>query len=525
VADAPGHEQYTRNMATGASASDFGVILVDAANGVTAQTRRHACILSLLGVRDVALVVNKMDAVGYSEAVFDAIALEFGRFAAGLSFRSVEAVPVSALTGENVVAGSEKMAWSAASPLLTQLENAPGPGSEPGAPFRMPVQWVSRPNDGFRGYAGTIVSGAIAVGDEIVAYPSGRRATLARIVTYDGDLKEAVAGDAVTLALDRELDIARGDVLACAQDAPEISDQIAAHVVWMGEDPMLPGRTYVMQCGAQTATATIGALKHRISIDTLEEKPARKLDINEFGFCNIGLSQPIVFDPYPVSRDMGGFILIDRLSNATVAAGMISFGLRRATNIQWQALSIDKQARADLKHQRPCVLWFTGLSGAGKSTIADLVDKKLHHRGRHTYVLDGDNVRHGLNKDLGFTDADRVENIRRVAETARLFVDAGMIAIVSFISPFRSERAMARELVGEGEFLEIHVDTALAACERRDPKGLYAKARAGLIRNFTGIDSAYEAPETPELRLDTERFDAEELADEVIAELVRRRLI
>ncbi len=525
VADTPGHEQYTRNMATGASTCDFAVLLVDAREGATTQTHRHACILALLGLRKIALAVNKMDLVGYSRARFEEIAEDFTAFAGGLGLEEVVAIPVSALKGDNVLQPSANMHWYRGPTLMAHLETVEVASDRAGQPFRMPVQWVARAGSDFRGFAGTILSGVVRPDDEVAVLPTGRAAHVKRIVTYDGDLDEARPGDAVTLTLDVELDVSRGDVLA-APDAPaQVSDQIAADLVWMADEPMLPGRVYLLKAGHQTATATITALKHKINVNTLEHQAGKMLELNEAGMCNLSLNRPLVFDPYKQSRDMGGFILIDRFSNDTVGAGMIEFGLRRATNIHWQALDVDRHARAELKGQRPCVLWFTGLSGAGKSTIANLIEKKLHAQGRHTYLLDGDNVRHGLNKDLGFTDADRVENIRRVAETAKLFVDAGLIVMVSFISPFRSERQMARELFGEGEFFEVFVDTPLEVCEQRDPKGLYKKARAGLIKNFTGIDSLYEPPQAPEIRLNASRQGPEDLAESVIEQLERHRLI
>lgn len=525
VADTPGHEQYTRNMATGASTCDFAVLLIDARQGVLQQTRRHACILSLLGVRKAALAVNKMDLVGYSRDRFEEIAEEFAAFAQGLGLQEVVSIPVSALLGDNVIEPSAHMHWYHGPTLMAHLETVDVISDRPEQPFRMPVQWVNRPNHEFRGFSGTIASGIVKPGDDITVLPSGRSSRVARIVTYDGDLEEARAGDAVTLTLEHELDISRGDVLVTSDAAAEVSDQIAANVIWMADESMLPGRTYQLKSGHQTATATVTALKHKINVNTLEHQAGKTLELNEAGICNLSLNRPLVFDRYQDNRETGGFILIDRFSNTTVGAGMIEFGLRRATNIHWQALDVDKHARAEGKGQRPCVLWFTGLSGAGKSTIANLVERKLHAQGRHTYLLDGDNVRHGLNKDLGFTDADRVENIRRVAETARLFVDAGLIVMVSFISPFRSERQMARELFGDSEFIEVFVDTPLAICEERDSKGLYKKARAGLIKNFTGIDSAYEAPQTAEIRLEAGHAEPEALAQDVIAQLEARRLI
>ena len=525
VADTPGHVQYTRNMATGASNCDFAVLLVDARNGVLTQTRRHACIVSLLGIRKVALAVNKMDLVDFDQARFDAITDDFMSFAAPLGFEAVTAIPVSALKGDNVMRPSPAMHWYHGPTLLGHLETVDVTPEEKEEPFRFPVQWVNRPHLDFRGYAGTVASGAVKPGAEVVIQPSGRRVHVARIVTADGDLDVAHRGDAITLTFAEEVDVSRGDIIAAPEAAPALADQIAARVVWFDEEPMLPGRTYVIKCGYQTATATISSLKYKLNVDNLDHVAGKTLELNEVGSCNLSVSRPLVFDPYGDNAETGSFILIDRFTNATVAAGMIEFGLRRATNIQWQELSIDKGARAGLKGQKPCVLWFTGLSGSGKSTIANLLEKRLHAIGRHTYVLDGDNVRHGLNKDLGFTDADRVENIRRVAETAKLFVEAGLIVMVSFISPFRSERRMARELFQDGEFIEVFVDTPLEVCEARDPKGLYRKARAGLITHFTGIDSDYEVPDDPELALKTKDTNAERLTEAVLDELRRRRVL
>jgi bifunctional enzyme CysN/CysC len=525
VADTPGHVQYTRNMATGASNCDFAVLLVDARTGVLTQTRRHACILSLLGIPRIALAVNKMDLVNFDEARFDAIAADFASFAAGLKFEQVVAIPVSALKGDNVIAPSAHMHWYHGPTLLGHLETVEISRAGNARPFRFPVQWVNRPDHDFRGYAGTVASGTVKAGDEVVIHPSGKRAHIARIVTADGDLDEAHAGDAVTLTFAEEVDVSRGDMIALPDAQPSAADQIAAYVVWFHEEQMLPGRTYLLKCGCQTTTATVSSLKYKLNVDNLDHVAGKTLELNETGACNLTTAKALVFDPYAENHETGSFILIDRFTNATVAAGMIEFGLRRATNIQWQELYVDKAARAQLKHQQPCVLWFTGLSGAGKSTIANTLEKQLHALGRHTYMLDGDNIRHGLNKDLGFTDADRVENIRRVAETARLFVDAGLIVMVSFISPFRSERRMARDLFGEGEFIEVFVDTPLALCESRDPKGLYRKARAGLIRNFTGIDSAYEPPEHAELTVDTSESSADALTERILAELRRRHIV
>ena len=519
VADCPGHEQYTRNMATGASTADVAVVLVDARKGVLAQTRRHSYIVSLLGIRHVLLAVNKMDLVGYDKAVFDAIVASYGDLAAQLGIAHVQAVPLSALQGDNMTSASAATPWYTGPSLLGWLETvdvAPPPNQ---AGFRLPVQWVNRPHQDFRGFAGTVAAGGVAVGDEVVVLPSGRRSTVARIVTADGDLAEAGEGRAITLALSDEVDASRGDVIAAAGDPPEVADQFAAHLLWMGDERLLPGRPYLLQVGARTVGASVTEIKHKVDVNTQEPLAAKHLELNEVAYCNLHLDQPIAFEPYARNRTLGGFILVDRQSNATVAAGTLDFALRRAGNIHWQHLDVDKAARARIKHQQPRCLWFTGLSGAGKSTIANLVEKKLLAMGQHTYLLDGDNIRHGLNKDLGFTDEDRVENIRRVAEVARLMTDAGLIVLVSFISPFRAERDMARSLFAPGEFLEVFVDTPLAVAEARDVKGLYAKARRGELRNFTGIDSPYEAPEAPELRLDAAGQEPATLADRVVAAL------
>jgi bifunctional enzyme CysN/CysC len=522
VADTPGHVQYTRNMVTGASNCDFAVLLIDARQGVLTQTRRHACILSLLGIKKVALAVNKMDLIDFDQARFEAIADDFAGFARPLGFELMTAIPVSALKGDNVTSPSAHMHWYHGPTLLGHLETVSVGSGVENRPFRFAVQWVNRPNQSFRGYAGTVASGTIKRGDEVVIHPSGKRVHVARIVTADGDLDNAREGDAVTLTFAEEVDVSRGDVLASNDAAPLVADQIAAKLIWFDEEPMLPGRAYTIKCGTLTATATVSNLKYKLNVDNLDHVAGKTLELNEVGACNLSTAKAFVFDPYAENSETGSFILIDRFTNATVAAGMIEFGLRRATNVQWQELSVDKAARASLKGQRPCVIWFTGLSGSGKSTIANTLEKRLHALGRHTYMLDGDNIRHGLNKDLGFTDADRVENIRRVAETARLFVDAGLIVMVSFISPFRSERRMARELFGEGEFIEVFVDTPLGVCEARDPKGLYRKARAGLIRNFTGIDSGYEPPEQAELALKTSETTPDALAEILLSELRRR---
>ncbi|HEY2836257.1 MAG TPA: adenylyl-sulfate kinase, partial [Rhizomicrobium sp.] len=519
VADTPGHEQYTRNMATGASNSDLAVILIDARKGVLTQTRRHAYIASLLGIRHIVLAVNKIDLVDYSQTVFDEIVAEFQIFAKDLGFIDTAAIPLSARFGDNVITKSERTSWYGGPALLDHLERVDVDSDAAAGPFRLPVQWVNRPNLDFRGFAGTLVSGRIRPGDAVAVAKSGRTTTISRIVTMDGDREEAVAGDAVTVTLADEVDISRGDILCVPQQRPEVSDQFAAHLIWMAEEELLPGRQYLLKLGTATVPATVSALKHKVDVNTLGHLAGKTLALNEVGYCNFSLSQPLAFDPYRDNRDMGGFILIDRFTNATVGAGMIDFGLRRATNVHWQALDVNKQTRAHLKGQRPAMLWFTGLSGSGKSTIANLVEKALTAEGRHTYLLDGDNVRHGLNRDLGFTDVDRVENIRRVGEAARLFLDAGLIVLVSFISPFRSERRMARELVGADEFIEIFVDTPLEVCMARDPKGLYEKAKAGAIRNFTGIDSPYEVPELAELTIKTEEAPPEVQAERILRHL------
>ncbi|WP_256646934.1 sulfate adenylyltransferase subunit CysN [Thermomonas paludicola] len=519
VADCPGHEQYTRNMATGASTADVAVVLVDARKGLLTQTRRHSYIVRLLGIRRVLLAVNKMDLVDYRQGVFDTIAGQYRELAAQLGIEHVDCIPLSALRGDNMTQRSAAMPWYAGQALLDYLETVPPDPAGGDAAFCMPVQWVCRPSQDFRGFAGTVVAGRIAPGDDIAVLPSGRRSRVARIVTADGDLPEAVEGQAITLTLADEIDASRGDVLASASNPPEVADQFAAHLLWMGDERLLPGRPYLLKIGSRTVGASITDIKHKVDVNTQEQLAAKHLELNEVAFCNLHLDQPIPFAAYADNRTLGGFILIDRQSNATVAAGTVDFALRRAANIHWQHLDVDKAVRARIKHQQPRCLWFTGLSGAGKSTIANLVDKKLLAMGRHAYVLDGDNVRHGLNKDLGFTDEDRVENIRRVAEVARLMADAGLIVLVSFISPFRAEREMARALFEPGEFLEVYVDTALAEAERRDVKGLYAKARRGELRNFTGIDSPYEAPEAPELHLHTATADPAALADAVVAAL------
>jgi bifunctional enzyme CysN/CysC len=521
VADTPGHEQYTRNMATGASTADVAVMMIDARKGVLVQTLRHTYIARMMGIRHVVIAVNKMDLVEHARGRFHEIVADYLKSAEPLGFESITPIPMSARYGDNVTKRSEGMSWHTGPTLIEYLEDLDINSDIRNEPFRMPVQWVNRPNLNFRGYSGTIVSGAIRPGDAIIVAQSGQAANVERIVTADGDLDEAVAGDAVTLVLNHEIDISRGDVIAAADARPEVTDQFAAEVLWMAEEDLLPGRSYLLKIGSATTPATVSALKHRIDVNTYEKKPSRKLEMNGIGFCNMSTARPIAFDPYHVIRDMGAFILVDRFTNQTVGAGMIEFGLRRASNIHHHAMDVTKEARAQIKGQKPAILWFTGLSGAGKSTVANLVERKLSQAGHHTYSLDGDNIRHGLNRDLGFTDEDRVENIRRIGEVGKLFVDSGLIVTCSFISPFRSERQMVRELVEEGEFIEVFIDAPLEVCMQRDPKGLYKKVQAGEIKNFTGFDSPYEAPETPELHIKTDDLSAEDAADKVIAELKR----
>ena len=516
VADAPGHEQYTRNMVTGASTADSAVILVDARKGVLTQTRRHSQLVALLGVRDVALAINKMDLVEYSEERFREIEVQYRSFASQIGLDRVTCIPVSALRGDNVLLRSDAMPWYHGPTLMGYLETVEVDRQLQSLPFRMPVQWVNRPNLDFRGYAGTIASGSIRPGDPIVISPSGKQTRVERIVTYDGDLDVAVAGQSITLTFADDLDVTRGDVIAHSTEPPGVADQFEATIVWMGDKPMLRGRSYLMRIGGRTVTATIAPLKHKLRIESLEHVAATKLELNEIGVVDVECSHPIAFDAYRENRDTGGFILIDRITNNTIGAGLIHFALRRSHNVRWQAVTVDKHERATALHQVPTALWFTGLSGAGKSTIANLVEGELHRRGHHTYMLDGDNVRHGLNSDLGFTEADRVENIRRIAEVAKLMVDAGLIVIVSFISPFRAERQMARSLFEHHEFLEVFVDTPLAVAEERDPKGLYKKARRGELVNFTGIDSPYEPPDRPEMHVHTTELSARDAARTVI---------
>ncbi|KQZ94141.1 adenylyltransferase [Mesorhizobium sp. Root157] len=521
VADTPGHEQYTRNMATGASTADLAIVLVDARQGVLRQTRRHSVIASLLGIRHIVLAVNKIDLVDFDKAVFERIVSDYEQFSKTLGFHSVAAIPMSARYGDNVSKRSENMSWYDGPTLIEHLETVGVDDLTTELPFRFPVQYVNRPNLDFRGFAGTIASGAVAKGDEVVVAKSGTSAKVKRIVAHGGDLERAVAGQAVTLVLDEEVEVSRGNMLVAPSARPQVADQFAANIVWFDEQALLPGRSYILRTETDQASATVTDLKYRINVNNFAEEAAKSLGLNEVGVVNVSTRSPIAFDPFAENRSTGAFILIDRITNATVGAGMILHPLRRADNIHWQSLDVDKRARAVMKGQRPAVFWFTGLSGSGKSTIANMLDKKFHATGRHTYILDGDNVRHGLNRDLGFTDADRVENIRRVAEVAKLMADAGLIVIVSFISPFRAERRLARELM-LGEFVEVFVDTPFEECARRDPKGLYARALKGEIKNFTGVDSPYESPENPELHLETLGRTPEEMVEVVERWLIER---
>ena len=519
VADCPGHEQYTRNMATGASHADLAVVLIDARKGLLAQTRRHTYICALLGIRKVILAVNKMDLAGYRQNVYESIRTAYAALAAQLGIEEVHALPVAALRGDNVGAPSVEMPWYNGPTLLELLETIevrPVQGTD----FRMPVQWVNRPDQSFRGYAGTVCGGHVRVGDEIIVQPGTHRAHVARIVTADGYLPEAGAGQAITLTLDHEVDISRGSVIADAtRPAPE-ADQFAAHVLWMGDEPLLPNRGYWLKVGTRTVNARVTAIKHKVDVNTQAKLAAHRLELNEVGYCNIDLDQPVAFEAYATNPTLGGFILIDRQSHATVACGMLDFALHRATNVHWQHLDVDKRMRAQSKGQQPRCLWFTGLSGAGKSTIANMLERRLGALGYHTYLLDGDNLRHGLNRDLGFTPEARVENVRRVAEVAHLMVDSGLIVLVCVISPFRSEREFARKLFDDKEFVEVFVDTPLEECERRDPKGLYRKARAGEISNFTGIDSPYEKPTSPEVHLQTQGMSFDVMVEELVTQIL-----
>lgn len=522
VADTPGHEEYTRNMATGASTADVAIILVDASQGVLTQTRRHSFIVSMVGVKRIILAVNKLDLVDYSQEVFESITNDFQNFAdEALNLNEITAIPISALKGDNIVSSSENTPWYEGVSIMEYLETVEVSSTSQSRPFRMPVQWVNRPNREFRGFAGLIGSGCISPGDKIRVLPSGRESVVERIVTYDGDLELAGAGRSVTLTLEDEIDISRGDIITTANQPCSSADQFQTRILWMNDSAMMPGRQYLFKSNTQTTSMTLGRLKYRIDVNTLEELPANVLDMNEIGVCNISLSNRVAFDPYDEDPVMGGFIIVDRMTNNTVGMGLIDFALRRSDNIHWQSMDVTKQSRAEQKSQKPRLIWFTGLSGSGKSSIANILEKKLQSMGRHTITLDGDNIRHGLNRDLGFTKADRVENIRRVGETSKLMVDAGLICISSFISPFSSEREMVRNLMEDEEFVEVFVDTPLEVCESRDVKGLYAKARSGELPNFTGISSPYEAPENPEIRIDTTKLSAEEAADLIIDYLSR----
>ena len=524
VADTPGHEQYTRNMVTGASTADLAVILVDARKGVITQTRRHSFLVSLLGISRIVVAINKLDLVDYSEAVFDQIEADYRAFAAeiglgGTGSTDIVCIPISALRGDNVTEPSANTPWYRGPTLIDHLETAEIGDTTQAGPFRMPVQWVNRPDSEFRGFSGTIVSGTVRPGDVVHALPSGISTRVASISTFDGALEEAIAGQSVTIVLADEIDVSRGSVLCSAEQRAEIADQFEAHVIWMHENLMQPGRQYFLKLGTVTAGLTISAPKYKVDVNTLEHLAARTLGLNEIGVCTISTDRPIPFDPYIVNRDMGGFIIIDRLTNATVGAGLIHFALRRSTNVHWQALDVTPQARAALKGHEPCVVWMTGLSGAGKSTIANQLEQRLHSLGAHTFLLDGDNVRHGLNRDLGFTEADRIENVRRIGEVSRLMVDAGLIVLVSFISPFRAERELARGLIGDERFCEVFVDAPIEVAEARDPKGLYAKARSGQLPNFTGVDSPYEPPDDPEIRIDTTSTAPADAAQAIVAQL------
>ena len=525
VADTPGHEQYTRNMVTGASTADLAVILIDGRKGVLTQTRRHSYIVSLLGIRHVVLAINKMDLVGYSQQRFVEIEREYHAFAEKIELTDITAIPLSAVYGDNIIERGGNSPWYTGPTLMEHLENVVVADGSQALPLRMPVQWVNRPNLDFRGFAGRIASGEVRAGDRLKVLPSGRESQVARIVTASGDLERAVAGQSVTIALADEIDVSRGDVLVDAAAPPQVADQFEATLIGLTETAILPGRSYLMKLATKVVTATVNPLKHRVNVNTLEHLAAERLELNDIGVVELQLDQPLVFEDYAKNRELGGFILIDRVSNNTVAAGMLHFALRRSQNVHWQFLDVSRESRAQMNRQRPCVVWLTGYSGAGKSTIANLVEKKLFSLGSRTYLLDGDNVRHGLNKDLGFTEQDRVENIRRVAEVAKLMVDAGLVVLVSFISPFRAERDAARALMGAGEFFEVFVDTTLAAAEARDVKGLYKKARSGALKNFTGIDSPYEPPAAPEIRIDTAKLTAVQGADLIIETLAQHGVL
>ena len=522
VADTPGHEQYTRNMVTGASTADLAVLLIDARKGVLTQTRRHSYLAHLLGIRNLVLAVNKMDLVGYDRKVFDDIVAQYREFATSIGIKEFVPIPISGLGGDNIASRSDRMPWFTGLPLIEHLETVPlDVNLDRSKPFRLPVQWVNRPNLDFRGFCGFIASGTVKPGDAVRILPSGKQSSIARIVSQGGDLQQAVAGQSVTVTLTDEVDCSRGDVISVADSLPQVADQFEATIVWMFDEPMLPGRPYWLKLATQTVSATIAAPKYQVNVNTLEHLAVKTFELNAIGVATVSTDRLIVFEPYAENRSLGGFILVDKITNATVAAGMLRFSLRRAQNIHWQALDVSREAHSGLKNQKPAVLWFTGLSGAGKSTIANLVEKKLFRMNRHTFLLDGDNIRHGLNKDLGFTEADRVENIRRVGQVARLMTDAGLIVITAFISPFKAERRLVREMMVPGEFVEIHVDTSLAVAEGRDVKGLYKKARDGQLKNFTGIDSPYEPPESPEIRIDSKTMTAEQAADMIVDYIIK----
>jgi bifunctional enzyme CysN/CysC len=521
VADTPGHEQYTRNMVTGASTADLAVILIDARKGVLTQTRRHSFLAKLIGIRNLVLAVNKMDLVDYDQAVFDRIVADYRGFAGQIGIDDFTALPISGFKGDNITTRSANTPWYQGPALIEHLETVEIDSSvDQLKPLRMPVQWVNRPNLDFRGFAGQLASGVVRPGDAVRVLPSGKTSTVSRIVTAAGDLEQAVAGESVTLCFADEIDCSRGDVIAAADSPPQAADRFEATIVWMADEALIPGRAYWLKLGTQTVSATVQAPKYTINVNTMEHLAAKTLELNAIGVAEVAADKPVVFEPYADNRTLGGFILIDKISNATVGAGMLHFSLRRAQNVHWQALDISREAHANLKNQKPAVLWFTGLSGSGKSTIANLVEKKLHRMNRHTFLLDGDNVRHGLNKDLGFTEADRIENIRRVGEVAKLMADAGLIVITAFISPFRAEREMVRAMLPEGEFLEIFIDTPIEEAERRDVKGLYKKARSGALKNFTGIDSPYEAPDNPQVRIDTTQLTPQQAADLIVDTLL-----
>jgi bifunctional enzyme CysN/CysC len=519
VADTPGHEQYTRNMITGASTAELAIILIDARKGVLTQSRRHTILVSLLGIRRLVLAINKMDLVDYSPDVFRRIQEQYMDFVRQLGLESVTCIPMSAVHGHNVVHASQTMPWYEGPTLLQHLERVPVGADLAARPFRLPVQWVNRPSADFRGYAGIVVAGTVHVGEPVRVVPSGRQSHISRILVGDRDAPEATSGQSITVTLADEIDVSRGDVIAPANAPPSAADRFEATVVWMHDRPMLQGRSYLLKLATKTVPVTVSPIKYRINVNTLEHVAAKRLELNDIGVCGLQLGEVVAFEPYVDNRDLGGFLLIDRITNATVGAGLLHFALRRSHNVHWQALDVDKKARAELAGHKPCVVWFTGLSGAGKSTVANVLEKRLHALGCRTYLLDGDNIRHGLNKDLGFADVDRVENIRRVAEVARLMVDAGIIVLVSFISPFRAERRMARALLEQGEFIEVFVDTPLAVAESRDPKGLYGKARRGELKNFTGIDSPYEPPEAADVHLDTTQLSPEHAAQRVLDQL------